>query len=127
MESPKILIVDDEKDLVSALVERLALRGFVVEGLTSGVDAARRIEEEDFGVLVLDVKMPGIDGLELMRDIRQRHPGLPVILFTGHNSLEDAKRGIEEGAFAYLLKPIDIQELVDKINDAASEKKASMP
>ncbi len=124
MASPKILIVDDETDLVSALTERLSLRGFEVLGLTASTEALERVEEDDFDLLILDVKMPGMDGPALMHDIRLRHPGLPVILFTGHSSVEDAKRGTQEGAYAYLLKPIDIKELVQKINGAIGSEEA---
>ena len=123
MERLRILIVDDEEDLVSTLAERLALRGFQVEAATSGAEALRRVSEGDFSVLILDVKMPGIDGLELMAEIKQKDPDLPVILFTGHGSVRDAERGMEEGAFDYLMKPIDIDELIDKIRNATGGKK----
>jgi len=122
MEQLKVLLVDDEEDLVSTLAERLVLRGFQVETATSGTDALRYVSEDSFSVLVLDVKMPGIDGLELMIEIKQKHPDLPVILFTGHGSVADARRGMEEGAFDYIMKPIDIDKLIEKIRSAAGRK-----
>ena len=118
MEQLRILIVDDEEDLVSILAERLALRGFQVEEATCGADALRHVREDDFSLLILDVKMPGIDGLALMAQIKQGHPDLPVILFTGHGCVADAKRGMAEGAFDYIMKPINIDELIEKIRNA---------
>jgi len=122
MERLRILIVDDEEDLVSTLAERLALRGFQVDAATSGTDALRCVGEDDFNVLILDVKMPGIDGLELMGKIKQQQPDLPVILFTGHGSVADAERGMTEGAFDYVMKPVDIDELIEKVRTATGGK-----
>ena len=122
MEPIKILIVDDEEDLVFALAERLTLRGFQVETATTGTVALRHVSEGDFSAVILDVKMPGIGGLDLMVEIMRNHPGLPVILFTGHGSVADARRGMEEGAFDYVMKPIDIDELIRKIGNAAGRK-----
>lgn len=123
MEPARILIVDDEEELVSTLTQRLALRGFQAEGATSAAEALRRVGEHDFSVMVLDVKMPGLDGLELLAQIKQEYPDLPVILFTGHTSVRDAERGMQVGAFDYLVKPIDIDQLVEKIRNAAGRKK----
>jgi len=125
MEQPKILIVDDEEDLTSTMVERLELRGFQVEATTSGIDALKRVSETDFGVLILDVKMPGIDGLQLMAEIKRQHLDLPVILLTGHGSAADAERGVTEGAFDYLMKPIALETLVEKIRSAIGSKEGS--
>ena len=122
MEQLRILIVDDETDLVSTLAERLTLRGFQVEVATSVTDALRHVSEGNFSVLIIDVKMPGIGGLELMAQIKREHPDLPVILFTGHSSVADAERGMREGAHDYLMKPIDIEKLIEKIRSAAGTK-----
>ena len=123
MERFRILIVDDEEDLVSTMAERLALRGFQVETATRATDALRHVSEEDFSVLILDVRMPGIGGLKLMAEIKRKQPDLPVILFTGHGSVADAERGMREGAFDYLMKPIDLDELIEKIRNAEGRKK----
>ena len=123
MEPLKILIVDDEEELVSTMAQRLVLRGFEVATATSGTDALKRVGEEDFGVLILDVKMPGIGGLRLLKEIKQNHPDLPIILFTGHSSVADAEKGMQDGAFDYLMKPIDTDELIEKIRNAAGGKK----
>jgi DNA-binding NtrC family response regulator len=123
VEQFRILLVDDEEDFASTLAERLGLRGFQAEVATRGTDALRRVREDDFSVLVLDVKMPGIDGLGLMAQIKRKRPHLPVILLTGHGSAADVKAGMKEGAFDYLMKPIDIDELIEKIRDAAGREK----
>ena len=80
-----------------------------------------------YSVLILDVKMPGISGLELMTRIKQEQPNLPVILFTGHSSLADAQRGTQEGASAYLLKPIKIDEMMNTIRNAIGGDPAEHP
>ena len=123
MKPLKVLIVDDEEDLASTMAERLALRDFEVSTAASAADAQERVDEIDFSVLILDVKMPGLDGLELMAELKRKRPGLPVILFTGHGSVADAERGMKEGAFDYLMKPIDIDRLVETIRNAADAAK----
>jgi len=123
MEQIRILLVDDEEDFASALAERLVLRGFRAEVATSGIDALRNVREGDFSVLILDVKMPGIDGLGLMAEVKRKYPDLPVILLTGHGSVTNPETGIREGAFDYLMKPIDIDELIEKIRDAVGGEK----
>jgi DNA-binding NtrC family response regulator len=121
MQPLRILIVDDEEDLVSTLAERLAIRGFQVEGATSGDDALTCLRQHEFSVVIVDVKMPGIGGLQLTEQIKQEHPGLPVILFTGQGSLDDAERAAQQGALEYLLKPVDIEELISKISSAVAD------
>jgi len=122
VERIKILIVDDEEDLVSTLAERLALRGFEVETATTGAEALELLDRERFSVLLVDVKMPGIGGLELTAEIKRSYPHLPVILFAGHSSLDDAGRALREGACDYLIKPIEIEKLIDKIRGAIGKK-----
>ena len=119
MKQLTLLIVDDEADFVTVLAERLALRGFRAETAVSGAEAMKKVAENGFRVLVLDVKMPGIDGLELMDEIKRKHPDLPVILLTGHGSTADAERGMEAGAYDYIMKPVDLDELIEKIKGAA--------
>jgi len=123
MKPLRILIVDDEEELAFAMAERLMLRGFQAEASANALDALRRLGEDDFSVLVLDVKMPGIGGLQLMAEAKRKHQDLPVILLTGHGSTADAERGIREGASDYLMKPIDIETLIEKIRDASGRSK----
>jgi DNA-binding NtrC family response regulator len=112
------LLIDDEEELVLTLVERLMLRGFEVEGVTSGADAFGRVQEKKFDVVVLDMKMPGLGGLEVMRRIKREQPGIKFVLMTGRGSLEEGEEGMQEGAFAYLLKPINIEDLMKKMMEA---------
>lgn len=118
MEGLRVLVVDDEEELVSPLVERLTLRGIDADGVMTGADALDRIKNEDFDVIVLDVKMPGIGGLEVMEKIRAKRPRAQVILLTGRASDKESEIGLREGAFAYLVKPIDIEQLVRKMKEA---------
>lgn len=116
----RVLFADDEEELVSAVVERLELRGVEVVGVTSGREALRQIEERPFDVVVLDLKMPGIDGLDVIREVRQKHPDLHVVLISGHGSAEDAEEGLRLGARRYLLKPIDTGELLEILQDVVA-------
>lgn len=111
-----MLFVDDEHDLVSAVVERLEIRGFAAEGVTSGSEALERIESGSFDVVVADVKMPGLDGLQLARILGQRHPKIRIILLSGHGSSEDVEEGRRLGVVDYLQKPIDIETLVELLS-----------
>lgn len=127
MEQLRLLLVDDEEEFASTLAERLVLRGFQADVATSGVDALKYVREVEFSVLILDLKMPGIDGLGLMAEFKRKRPDLPVILLTGHGSIANAETGKKEGAFDYLMKPIDIDKLIDKIRDAVGGEKVKQP
>ncbi len=120
MQQLRILVVDDEEDLVATMAERMTLRDIQVEAVTSGIDALQCMKEQEFDAIVLDVKMPGIDGLQLMAEIRRKHPNLPVIMLTGHGSAADAEKGIRQGAFDYLMKPVDIDRLIEKLRTAVA-------
>jgi len=120
MSSLRVLFVDDEEELVSAVVERLQLRGIEAQGATAGADALGLIEREAFDVVVADVKMPGLGGLEVVRQVKALHPGLQVILLSGHGSHADAEEGRRLGAFDYVEKPIDIEILIGILRNAAA-------
>ena len=122
MDSPRILVVDDEEELVQALVERLNMRGITATGVSSGAEALERIGSETYDVLLVDVKMPGIGGLQVIREVKARLPELQVVLLTGHGSVENAEEGTRLGAFDYLLKPIDIKDLIVILRRAASRR-----
>lgn len=119
----RVLVVDDEEELVGALVERLNLRGFDATGVTTGEAALDHLTETPCDVVVLDVKMPGLGGLEVIRRIKSGHPHLQVILLTGHGSAQDAERGMELGAFDYLMKPLKIEDLI-RVLFSADEHRA---
>jgi DNA-binding NtrC family response regulator len=120
MQHLRLMFVDDEDELVSALVERLELRGIDAVGVTSGDEALQHLRDEHFDVVIVDVKMPGIGGLEVLRTISRRHPDVKVILLTGHGSAEDTEIGRRLGAVAYLQKPVDLDDLLTTIEQAAS-------
>jgi len=122
MDPLRVLIVDDEAELVSALEERLNLRGFKASGVTNGAEALSLIAEEPFDVVLLDLKMPGLDGLEVIRRIKAEQPELQVILLTGWGSEEDAEKGKELGAYDYLMKPVKIRDLVRVLLSACDQE-----
>ncbi|MBW2601694.1 MAG: response regulator, partial [Deltaproteobacteria bacterium] len=115
---PKLLLVDDEEMYLEYLSKRLINRGYKVTKCLSGEQALEKIEESDFDVVVLDVLLPGIDGIETLREINKMAPLVEVIMLTGHASLESGIEGMKLGAFDYLRKPCETQELVSKINQA---------
>jgi len=119
-EALKVLIVDDEEELVSALEERLRLRGFEARGVTTGADALAFLDTEPCDVVVLDVKMPGLGGIEVIRRIKRQRPRLEVILLTGHGSSVSVEEGMEAGAFEYLMKPVKIDDLARVLRSAGA-------
>jgi YesN/AraC family two-component response regulator len=119
MEPLRVLIVDDEEELVSTLVERLDIRRIHAHGVTTGREALACLQDQVFDVVLLDVKMPEIGGLQVIQEIKERLPDLEVILLTGHGSDEDAKKGLELGAFEYIIKPFNLSALIDVLHRAA--------
>jgi DNA-binding NtrC family response regulator len=117
-----VLLVDDEEEFLETLVKRLAKRKLDVTGVTSALDAIRVLKEKPVDIVVLDVKMPGMDGLEALRQIKSTSPDVEVIMLTGHANMEAAMQGMELGAFDYLMKPMDIDELLYKLQDAYKKK-----
>jgi DNA-binding response OmpR family regulator len=118
MKSWRVLIVDDEVEFVETLAERLQLRGIETCIANSGEEALAKIESDPPHVLVLDVMMPGLGGLAVLRQIREQHFKVPVILLTGCGSAKEGIEGMRLGAFDYLMKPVDIGELIDKMQEA---------
>lgn len=127
MEALRVLIVDDEAELVSALKERLALRGFHAEGVTAGAEALALLESREWDVVLLDVMMPGLGGLEVIRMIKADWPNLEVILLTGHGSVKSLEEGMSRGAFDYLMKPVKIDDLVRILTAAGSRNVGPTP
>jgi two-component system, OmpR family, response regulator CpxR len=116
----KVLLVDDEPELLQALSERLQLRGFEVSVVLSGEEALRVVGRTEPDLMVLDLRMPGIDGMEVLRRTRRHHPHIQVIMLTGHGSEKDRDAALSLGVFEYLQKPVDIGELVEVLNRAAA-------
>lgn len=119
----RILIVDDEKDFVEMLSLRLKETGEKVTAVYSGKECLETLEEKkDVDVVILDIKMPGMDGIETLKEIRKRFPLVEVIMLTGHGSTETAVEGMKLGAFDYLLKPADFKDLSAKLEAARKRK-----
>lgn len=121
----RILVVDDEKEFLSLIEKRLSRRRMEVRTADSGQAALEIVRAERFDAVVMDVRMPGMDGLETLRQMKQIAPALPVLLLTGHASLGVAVNGMELGAFDYMLKPVAINELLMKLEEAARSGGAS--
>jgi DNA-binding response OmpR family regulator len=115
----RVLLVDDEEELVSTLAERLKIRGVAAKAVTSGAAALEVMAQESFDVVLLDVKMPGLSGIEVMKQIRVRSRTVQVILITGHMSAEEGAEGMNAGAYDYVMKPININDLLQKLRAAA--------
>ena len=114
----KALLVDDEVEMVAALAERLSLRGIEADWVTSGMEAIKRVGDKRYDVVILDVKMPGLSGLETMDEIQKIQPDTKIIFLTGHGSVRDCEVGRKAGACFYLMKPMDIEELKEKMHEA---------
>jgi DNA-binding NtrC family response regulator len=117
-----VLLVDDESEFLDTLVKRLKKRKLNAIGARSGEEALEVLQSAPVDVVVLDVKMPGMDGLETLRQIKIAKPLVEVIMLTGHANMEVAIAGMELGAFDYLMKPMDIDELLYKLQDAYKKK-----
>jgi DNA-binding NtrC family response regulator len=122
--STKVLIVDDEAEFASTLAERLALRKYDVTAVNRSDDAIKTIRDHPPDVVLLDLRMPGIGGFEVLRTIKEFDPTIEVILLTGQPKSESAEEGIPTGLFDYVVKPVDITELITKINNAYQKRNA---
>jgi DNA-binding response OmpR family regulator len=114
----KLLLVDDEEGYVKVLSNRMGKRNIDVTKALSGTEGIQALRKEDFDAAVVDLKMEDMDGIEVLKVFKKMVPAMPVIMLTGHGSEKAAKEGIESGAFDYLIKPCDLEELVAKIREA---------
>ncbi len=117
-----ILVVDDEEDFVEIISLRLKDQGHNVQGAYDGQQCLDRLEQSDLDVVLLDIKMPGMGGIEVLKEIKRRFPVMEVILLTGHGSIDTAVEGMKLGAYDYLRKPYDFNELLGKMNRAGERK-----
>ncbi len=122
MDAIKVLLIDDEAEFSETLIKRMKKRNVNISGVRSGEEALESLDQGPVDVVILDVRMPGMDGIETLRGIKKRHPLIEVIMLTGHASVEVAVQGMEFGAFDYLMKPMQIDELLYKIQDAYKQK-----
>ncbi len=120
----EILIVDDEVEFAETFAERLRLRGFTAYIAYSGEQALRIVDECRAKIMVLDLKMPGMDGLEVLRRVKKSHPEVEVIILSGHGSEMDEAYGRNLGAFAYLRKPADIGDILEAVKRAEKQLQA---
>jgi DNA-binding NtrC family response regulator len=121
-----VLIVDDEVDYLDTLIKRMKKRNLNVSGVKSGQEALDFLKHEAVDVVLLDVRMPGMDGIQVLREIRKEYPLTEVIMLTGHANVEVAITGMELGAFDYLIKPMDTDDLLYKIQDAYRRRSIQM-
>lgn len=122
MENIRILFVDDEVDFLSAILKRLENRGYDVLGASGADEALDLLQRNDVDIVVMDVKMPGRDGLSVLQEIKRNWPLVEVIMLTGHASVDSGIRGMELGAFDYVMKPAKLEELLQKIRQAFERK-----
>ncbi len=119
-----ILVVDDEQEFRELTVKRLNKRGLQAKGAESGIEALEMLKKSKLtDVVLLDVKMPGMDGIEALRHIRAEHPLIEVVLLTGHASVESGIEGMKLGAFDYLMKPIELDPLIEKLTEAYEKRR----
>jgi DNA-binding response OmpR family regulator len=122
MDPLRVLLVDDEEELVFTIAERLRIRGIEAEAVVRGDQALERVVAAAFDVVLLDLKMPGMGGLEVLRRIKEHRPSLPVILITGHGSTSETPEQLPPGAADYVMKPINLEDLVRRLRAAAGRE-----
>jgi DNA-binding NtrC family response regulator len=122
MSQTKVLVVDDEAEFASALTERLNLRNYDTKTASNALEALSSIHQDRPDVVLLDLRIPGMDGIEILRAIKQYDQSIEVIMLTGHGDKESVEEGMKGGIFEYIMKPIDIGELTSKIDKAKKKK-----
>lgn len=123
MSQTKVLLVDDEVEFASALAERLQLRNYDVKTANNALEALGLVYKDRPDVIILDLKIPGMDGIEALKTIKKFDPGIEVIMLTGHGDVQSVEEGMRSGAFEYIMKPVDIGELTSKIDKAQKKRK----
>jgi len=124
MSIANVLLVDDEVSFVETFSERLELRDFEISKAFSGEEALEVLDEnKNIEVVILDVKMPGMDGIETLVEIKRINPLVEVMMLSGHADVASAIDGMKQGAFDYLMKPVDMDQIITKVNEAAKKKR----
>lgn len=123
MTKAKVLIIDDEVEFASTLCQRLRIRGMDTTDVHSGTEGLAKLAEIGPEVVILDLKMPDMNGLDVLVGIKAHDPTIEVIMLTGHGSGEAGIKAMEKGAFNYIMKPVDLNELLEKINLADEKRK----
>jgi len=122
MEQMKMMLVDDEERFLSTTQKLLSRKGYDVLTASSGTDALDILRTHNIHVVILDVKMPGMDGIETLNAIKRNYPLVEVIMLTGHGTIDSAVEGLKAGATDYLTKPTDVQDLIEKAEEAFSKR-----
>ena len=122
MKRPRILLVDDEVAFANNLLKLLSKRGYDAVVVYSGADAVNMVGEKEFDVIILDMKMPGMDGIATLKEIKKKVPSVEVVILTGHGSVESGIEGMQLGAFDFLMKPVSIDDLQEKVSEAYRRK-----
>lgn len=124
MNAVKLLLVDDEKPFVETMMKRLKKRDIDVNPAYDGEEALEYLDQHSgIEVVILDIKMPNMDGMTALKEIKSRFPLIEVIMLTGHATVETGIEGMKMGAFDYLMKPCDMEQLIQKVNEAAKRKR----
>ncbi len=118
----KVLLVDDEEDFLETLSSRLEIRGLKVSAVTSGEQAVTEAKQQDYDAIIVDLSMPGIDGLETLKRIKEDNPEAEIIMLTGQASVQSGVEAMKLGAGDFLQKPVDLSELMSKIGEAKDKK-----
>ena len=118
----KVLLVDDEQDFLETLSSRLEMRGLKVSAVTSGEQAIAEAKEQEYDAIVVDLSMPGIDGLETLKRIKANNPNAEIIMLTGHGSVASGVEAMKLGAGDFLQKPVELTELMSKIGEAKGKR-----
>ena len=122
MEKMKMMLVDDEERFLSTTKKLLSRKGYDVLTATSGTEALEELRAHNIHVVILDVKMPGMDGIETLKAIKRTYPLVEVIMLTGHGTVDSAVEGLKSGATDYLTKPTDVQDLIEKAEEAFEKR-----
>ena len=125
MSKPFVMLVDDEVPFVETMTKRLEKRNLQIISAHDGQEALEKLNKNrNVDVVILDVKMPGMDGIEVLREIKKTHPLIEVMMLTGHATVESAIEGMKLGAYDYLMKPCELEQLMDKVESATKERRA---
>ena len=122
MEKFSVLVVDDEEDFVETIVKRLKDKGLDAAGVFRGQEALDMLKKREFDVCILDVRMPGMDGIETLREMKKKHPSMEVVMLTGHGSVESGIQGLQLGAYNYVMKPCPFKDLLAQLSLAYERK-----
>ena len=118
----RVLLVDDEEQFLDVLSQRLKARGLKVDAVTSGEDAVKQVEDHNFDAIIVDLAMPGIDGIETLKRIKEKRPDLEIIMLTGHATVKSGIEAMKLGADDFLEKPVDLNVLLEKIGEAKNKR-----